>query len=256
MAALPPVKFLHLSDTHQRITPEDVFTLPDADVFIHTGDFTNHGSLAEFQNFDLVLRAASERYPVRIVIFGNHDCYFFVDDFLKMKQLLPHATHVLLHETFDYFHPSHAVPIRIHGTPWYFCHTWDFAMKPDITPRPSGPHFHLIPPFVDLLLTHVPPRGPGYPSGSVQLLEEINAKKPKCHLFGHIHEMHGSLVRKGTGDSSCLFVNSSMMSRWGPIRLQNSPHMITATYNSAKLSWKFKSSLVFTDFSKITWITP
>merc|ERR1712216_454504 len=59
--------------------------------------------------------------------------------------------------------------------------------------------FDEIPKDVDILLTHGPPHGIldrlegswGHWGSSQVLLQEIKRKRPKVHLFGHLHEQRG-----------------------------------------------------------------
>ena len=47
------MRILHISDTHGlHETIEERFPLPAADVLIHTGDFTDMGSVQEVKQFD------------------------------------------------------------------------------------------------------------------------------------------------------------------------------------------------------------
>ena len=45
--------------------------IPDGDVLIHTGDFTNHGSLDEVKDFASWLSTLPHR--IKIIVPGNHD---------------------------------------------------------------------------------------------------------------------------------------------------------------------------------------
>jgi Icc-related predicted phosphoesterase len=240
---------LHLSDTHQFLTAAHFSMLPDADILLHTGDFTNRGQPEEYRNFDLVLAAVAHRYPVRLVVVGNHDCYTFEDHFKVMRELLPHATHVLFHEEYHHYHPDCAeVPIRFYGLPWYYGHHWDYHPRTDRgVLRDSGPRFTDIPPKTDVLLSHGPARHfrdeadgvAGFNSGSSELLQMIQAINPAIHAFGHIHEMHGLAAAHPTTGLRTLFVNSALASRWGKFQLINSPHSIVARFDDARRAWDF-----------------
>lgn len=60
---------------------------------------------------------------------------------------------------------------------------------------------------VDVLLSHVPPSGflSGERFGSEVLRAEVERLKPRCHLFGHVHEQFGMVASRGT-----LFVNGAL----------------------------------------------
>ena len=64
------LRILHLSDTHGM--HRSITSLPDADVLIHTGDFTDRGRNEEFSDFDQWLGEIGDRYKHILVIFGNH----------------------------------------------------------------------------------------------------------------------------------------------------------------------------------------
>ncbi len=67
------VRFVCISDTHNqasRILPN----IPDGDVLIHAGDFTNIGSLKEIKRFNDFLGKLPHRH--KIVIAGNHEVTF------------------------------------------------------------------------------------------------------------------------------------------------------------------------------------
>lgn len=60
-----------MSDTHDNHHKIDISKLPDADIFIHAGDFTKYSGKEELQNFREFL--ISLPYKHKIVIAGNHD---------------------------------------------------------------------------------------------------------------------------------------------------------------------------------------
>ena len=65
------VRVVALTDTHNRLTPAAAKALPDADVFVHCGDFTVDGSVAEVRRFNEWLGHVPMAH--RVVIAGNHD---------------------------------------------------------------------------------------------------------------------------------------------------------------------------------------
>lgn len=73
-------------------------------------------------------------------------------------------------------------------------------------------HWSRIPKNTDILITHGPPFGIldlsryGLNVSCEDLLKKVKSIKPKCHLFGHIHEAYGLCkVSKST------FVNGSIL---------------------------------------------
>jgi Icc-related predicted phosphoesterase len=73
-------------------------------------------------------------------------------------------------------------------------------------------------------------------SGSEELREVIKIRKPKVHLFGHIHEQYGVAKDHHHGT---LFVNSAMKNRWGEHRLEHHPHLIVAKRENNE--WTFST---------------
>jgi predicted phosphodiesterase len=57
-----------ISDTHNRYD----FPIPDGDILIHAGDFSNTGTQIEIENFLEYLKSLKQ-YRLKIVIAGNHD---------------------------------------------------------------------------------------------------------------------------------------------------------------------------------------
>jgi Icc-related predicted phosphoesterase len=91
--------------------------------------------------------------------------------------------------------------ITIHGSPWTpTFHEWAFMRdEPELVPL-----WTQIPDDVDVLMTHGPPfeRGDlvvdGRHAGSTTLLARLGElERLRLHVFGHIHESHGSRDRLG-----------------------------------------------------------
>ncbi len=63
-------------------------------------------------------------------------------------------------------------------------------------------HWALIPQRVDVLITHGPPAGVldlfhGASIGCPQLRAAVRAKRPRVHLFGHVHDARGEATIGG-----------------------------------------------------------
>ena len=54
--------------------------LPEGDMLVHSGDFTNEGTVEEFRQFDNFLQSVSSYYPYRVVVFGQSDTKLFKKD--------------------------------------------------------------------------------------------------------------------------------------------------------------------------------
>lgn len=217
------LRLLHLSDTHsmhRQIEQPPFGEMPPADILLHTGDFTNDGSIEEFANFNQWLAELRSRYKYIVVILGNHDIRAIrkavndgkqaavdVLDPAYSRALLPDATHVLTHESAD------IEGLRIFGSSW---DPWTDSGKPGVPERPAhwrvaqqenARHsFGRIPSNIDVLMTHGPPHrifdsvGPNHTWGSsVALKEAVERSRVPLHLFGHLHEQRGVYVKQANG---------------------------------------------------------
>jgi hypothetical protein len=112
------VRIVHLSDSHNCLRDIDSVPLPEGDILVHSGDFSNNGTRKEFAVFNDWLGEISHLYPYRVVVFGNHDMSLareFKDDcYAEMKKLLPNATHVLCHEE------AVICGLRFFGSSWFW----------------------------------------------------------------------------------------------------------------------------------------
>ena len=50
--------------------------IPNGDVLIHAGDFTNLGSLEEIKEFSDFLKTLDDKFKYKVVIAGNHELTF------------------------------------------------------------------------------------------------------------------------------------------------------------------------------------
>ena len=100
--------------------------------------------------------------------------------------------------------------LRWYGSPWQ-PRFFDWAFNAD-RGAPLRQIWAQIPSGTDVLLTHGPPHGildttvRGQSVGCEELTLAIQRVRPKLHVFGHIHECYGQLVRDGThyvNASSC-----------------------------------------------------
>jgi len=74
----PPdhTRFVCMSDTHARPLQMKV---PEGDVFLHAGDFSNVGLSQDIQKFDSFLKALPHQH--KVVIAGNHDLSFDLESY-------------------------------------------------------------------------------------------------------------------------------------------------------------------------------
>lgn len=62
------IRFVVISDTHNL---HQHLEIPEGDVLVHAGDFTNKGTLCEVKNFAEWF--CKQPHPVKLLIPGNHD---------------------------------------------------------------------------------------------------------------------------------------------------------------------------------------
>ena len=185
-----------LSDTHNC---SEQIKVPDGDVLIHAGDATIRGTRDEIVFFNEWFAALPHRY--KIFVAGNHDWLF---------QTNPSAAEELLDARIVYLRDSFTVidNLKIYGAPWqprFF--DWAFNLNRGAE---MAAKWKLIPPDVDVLITHGPPNKilDQTPAGDFAGCEELRKKveeiRPRAHIFGHIHCGYGTTEQFGV-----KFVNAS-----------------------------------------------
>ncbi len=196
------MKIVAISDTHGM---HRKFKIPDGDLFIHAGDFTNIGELDQVKDFNDWLGELPHTH--KVVIAGNHDlslarapeltepmltnCTYLKDSGITLPPM----------EKFD-DGGGYYSDIKIWGSPytpffhsdfWVFHHKWSMLRKQ---------HWAQIPEDLDILITHGPPYRildqtmEGDCAGDHELVDSLwNLQEPpRYHLFGHIHESYGQQV--------------------------------------------------------------
>lgn len=177
-----------ISDTHNRHNEIPQEQLPGGDFLIHTGDFTNRGTLPEVTTF-LEWFSAQTQYKHRIFIAGNHE---------KIAEKDPSLFVSLVPDNCVYACNSvvNLDGLKFWGTPvtaqfcnWAFNRTTSELIK----------LFSYIPEDTDVLLTHGGPKGilqklpGGLDVGMPELAERISQlPKLKVSAFGHIHHSYGT----------------------------------------------------------------
>jgi Icc-related predicted phosphoesterase len=187
-----------ISDTHGK---HDGLLLPEADLLIHAGDFSQRGRLAEVQDF--MAWFAKQPHPHKVLIAGNHDFMAEQDPALFASLIPPGITY--LNDS-----GTEIGGLKIWGSPiqpWFFDWAFNRQRGSDIQK-----HWDLIPADTDILITHGPPLGAldktasGEVVGCANLMAKVEEVQPRLHVFGHIHEGHGLEVRGKT-----TFVNASVL---------------------------------------------
>lgn len=190
MTESPSLTIVATSDTHGR---HEKVTVPPGDVFIHAGDLSAHGSLADVARFNQWLGTLPHRH--KIIIAGNHDLCFERTP-AAARALVTHATY-LQDEALD------IEGVKFYGSPWQpWFMNWAFNLA---SPRELREKWDLIPDGTGVLITHGPAYGHADRSrrgellGCRELLEVIEKRvRPAYHVFGHIHEAYGSSRSAGT----------------------------------------------------------
>lgn len=196
------MKILHISDTHG--CHHRLHNLPEADVVVHSGDFTMSGSQPEA--IDFMNWFCDLPYSHKIFICGNHDeCLYgaSIDG-------LDSNVHYLCNSGIE------IDGIKFYGVPMF--------MSDCITDRQSW-NYERIPPDTDILITHSPAFGildfdDEINYGSEDLLAKIKSLNLNAHLFGHIHAQHGI-----TTQNNIIFSNGSIMN--ADYSLLNTPNPIS-----------------------------
>lgn len=195
------MRLVVISDTHS--LHDKIDSLPDGDVLVHAGDFMNSGyDPQDISSFNRWL--GEQPFKHRVVIAGNHDRYF---------QAAPQQAQALLTNAIYLENSGVTIDgVSFWGSPYTpeFLH-WAFMY-------PQGPAARLywdqIPANLDVLITHGPPYGildqtaPGEAHlGCEELLHAIEQKKPKVHLFGHIHGGAGTFQNESTRFVNAAYLN-------------------------------------------------
>ena len=189
------MRILHLSDTHG--LHSQIGRLPEADVIVHSGDFTHYG--AEKECLDFLNWFIALPYKDKIFVVGNHDlCLYDADNI----EDLPANVHFLQDRgvTVD--------GVRFYGTGFM--------------------HYRAIPPDTQVLVTHEPPFGildreeslgiGEY--GSTEIRKQVlELPALRLHLFGHSHNGYGLYQENGV-----TFSNGALMAY--DIRIEREPRVI------------------------------
>ncbi|KAI6188994.1 Metallophos domain-containing protein [Aphelenchoides besseyi] len=208
------VRIVCISDTHEQLA-KVLNRIPNGDILVHTGDFTNNGEKAEILKFDEEIGQLP--HLVKLVVCGNHELGFDdIEDISKRPEktqklgtpkgykLLKNCT--VLHDklvemSFHCFSIRFLDYFRVYGFS-FSCTRGEQLLE----------KWKKIPNDVDILLTHTPPLGhsdvfrDGVRWGDADLLNVIEKRvQPKLHVFGHVHEQNGM-----TTNGDTVFVNASI----------------------------------------------
>ncbi|PVI04579.1 Metallo-dependent phosphatase [Periconia macrospinosa] len=184
---IKPITVVCISDTHNS-QPVDI---PAGEILIHAGDITQGGTWKEIQASIDWLKSLP--HPNKVVIAGNHD--ILLDP--NQRHFDGAASASIIWGDIRYLESESTVIIcangrhlKIYGsplTPRYG--NWVFQYL-----RHRNVWYSKIPEDTDILITHGPPKGhldAGH-LGCKHLLDELWRTKPRLHVFGHVHDGHGT----------------------------------------------------------------
>ena len=193
------MKLLIVSDTHGMhwLLPK----LPEADIFIHCGDFANSGRYAEeYIDFNEWLDKVPVPKPHRLLCAGNHDVKLDAYHAESSLKTAAHGRGLLTNGVYLQDQSITLLGKKFYFSPWTpsFC-GWGFNADRGDQIRPF---WEQIPDDTEILITHGPPYGildksvresderyPMFPHlGCEELAKRIkDLKYLRLHAFGHIH---------------------------------------------------------------------
>ena len=187
------MRILRISDTHGQHRAFD--QLPEADIIVHSGDFTFSGT--ENEAFDFINWFCDLPFRYKIFIAGNHDdCMYGAEGI----EGLPENVYYLCNSGVE------IEGLHFYGIPMFMQDFMDGVY----------PIFYKnIPENTDVLITHQPPRGVfdscNNKSGTIRygdadLMDRVRELHLKTHLFGHQHECNGMVERNGV-----IFSNAAVL---------------------------------------------
>ena len=192
------MKIICISDTHNQ---HHEINVPQGDVIIHAGDFTDAGSKKETMDFLKWFSNLDHTY--KILVAGNHD--FYIEKHLdSIEDIIP--------ENITYLHDSGITieNVNFWGSPYTpGGGNWAFNRN-----RGSEilKHWNKIPGNTDFLITHSPPYtvldelDNKRHIGCERLYKRINELKIPHHIFGHVHDDYGIVKTKHS-----VFINASSL---------------------------------------------
>jgi len=193
------MKIVVISDTHEK---HDLVKIPEGDILIHCGDWTNQGTLPSIEKF---LEWFSKKpHQHKVFIPGNHELGLVNANKAQAFDLINRYVNDNLH-----FLLNSSVTIeglKFYGspaTPFFFNWAFNYHRGKDIAVEWSK-----IPDDTNVLITHGPPygildmiektfsnMGRDLHQGCKDLLDRINQlKELKVHVYGHLHADGGESV--------------------------------------------------------------
>jgi Icc-related predicted phosphoesterase len=178
------MRLVCISDTHGH---HRRLTIPDGDVLIHAGDFTDQSNIAEVTDF--LMWFEKQSHPARVLCCGNHDSLFESDPDIA-RSLIPSGV-TYLQDT-----GCEISGLRFWGSPvqpWFYDLAFNRQRGDEI-----NRHWAMIPMDTDVLVTHGPAYGKldrignSERGGCEMLRARILEIGPQLHVCGHLHDGYGT----------------------------------------------------------------
>jgi len=189
------MKVCFISDTHGYHTTME-HPIPECDLLVSAGDVSAYGHVSELWDFCSWMTDYADEC---IIVAGNHDRCF---------EVYPEECRTICESFSVHYLEDESVVIDdivFYGSPWtpeFF--DWHFMLPRN--GKEIWQKWDMIPQGVDVLITHGPPNGildlngQGVYCGCERLREEVVFhKRPRYHVFGHIHESYGYVDRRDIG---------------------------------------------------------
>ena len=204
-----------ISDTHG--IHHDL-KLKQGEILIHTGDITEYGTDDEV--IDFLRWFAKQPFEYKIFIAGNHDIFLEDCSATKLKKIIPDGIIYLQNSAVE------IKGLNIYGspvTPYFLGMAFNKRRGNDIRKV-----WNKIPEKTDILITHGPPfELLDNQNGCEELINRIESVRPKLHVYGHIHEHHGTVEQNGTCFVNAALVNSLDPMEDKPYRIIHQPITLT-----------------------------
>jgi len=194
------VTILHVSDTHS--LHHEAGDLPSADIFIHSGDVSKSGTDGEFGDFNYWLGTIKWKFKHMFVISGNHD--FWTTNWRLNQGAL--STGEAFNPNYFQYKITNAKVLKHEMVQVMGLKIWGEGWHPQRADSNPGNNYQDLPYGLDILVTHEAPfgifdqTGAGNWGSSHDLLQAIWEKRPKVHLFGHVHEQRGHWDKTASGN--------------------------------------------------------
>eukprot|EP00927_Polykrikos_kofoidii_P060455 TRINITY_DN55436_c0_g1_i1.p1 TRINITY_DN55436_c0_g1~~TRINITY_DN55436_c0_g1_i1.p1 ORF type:complete len:318 (+),score=43.05 TRINITY_DN55436_c0_g1_i1:66-1019(+) len=204
------VRCVAISDTH---TCHTSLHLPQGDILLHCGDFSNLGTVAECESFCDWMTPLPFQH--KLLVCGNHDLACDREWYMSNWQTWhdtfqsPELVATKMQDAGLTILEDREVKvcgIRIYGNPAQ-------PRQPKSRPQMAfgrrrgtelKEEWAKLPGSIDVLMTHAPPAGildadpSGKQLGCEELAKAVGRLKPAIHVFGHVHNGYGTHTSKHT----------------------------------------------------------